>query len=158
MVAAEWNSMSTTDKWANGTGTVLQTAGMIAGAGISGPATTPELPIFNGETTLGVLQTNEGATVPLSSGSPLLPNYAASGHVEGQAALYIREAESTGGTVYHNNTNGTCGYCNAQIPTLLPENSQLTVVPPANAVANNSRAVATPTTYTGNANAPKTPQ
>jgi RHS repeat-associated protein len=118
----------------------------------------PELPAFDGKTTQGILVLNEGKEIPLSSGNPVLPTYVASGHVEGKAALAIAEEGSTGGTLYHNNTNGTCGYCHAQIETLLPHNTTLNVSPPENAVANNSRAVATPTTYTGNAKLPKQPQ
>jgi uncharacterized Zn-binding protein involved in type VI secretion len=120
----------------------------------SGP---PELPPFDGKTTQGVLITKEGQTVPLESGNtdPKYANYAAAGHVEGKAAIWMRDNDSEGGTVFHNNTNGTCNYCNTQIPTLLPEGSTLDVVPPDNAVANNQWAHADPTSYTGNANSPK---
>ena len=41
------------------------------------------------------------------------------------------------------------------LPTLLPENSSLTVVPPSNAVPNNPKAVAYPKEYVGNSNNPK---
>lgn len=58
-------------------------------------------------------------------------------------------------TVYHNNTNGTCGYCNTMTATFLPEGATLTVVPPKNAVANNSRAIDYVKTYTGTSNDPK---
>jgi hypothetical protein len=40
--------------------------------------------------TAGVLEL-DGALIPLVSGKSALPNYAASGHVEGQAALIMRE-------------------------------------------------------------------
>ena len=95
--------------------------------------------------------------MPLESAgaNPSYSNYQAAGHVEGKAALEIRQTGSSGGTVYHNNPNGTCGFCNGQIETLLPEGAQLQVVPPANAVANNPWARANPTTYTGNASTPK---
>jgi hypothetical protein len=117
----------------------------------------PQLPAFNGETTQGVLVTNEGQIVPLESGNtnPIYGNYASAGHVEGKAAIWIRENGSTGGTVYHNNLNGTCGFCNSQIPTLLPEGSTLQVVPPEGAVANNPWAQAGPTNYVGNSSVPK---
>ena len=58
-------------------------------------------------------------------------------------------------TLYHNNVNGTCGFCNNMTSTFLPEGSTLTVVPPANAVPNNSRAVAITKTYVGNSKEPK---
>ena len=41
------------------------------------------------------------------------------------------------------------------LETLLPENAELFVIPPENAVANNSRAVANPSLYIGNSNIPK---
>jgi RHS repeat-associated protein len=61
MVAAQFNSMSTTDKWASGTGTVLQTLGFFAGLGISGPAA-PEAPqfVFRGDPALMDVAFNEG--------------------------------------------------------------------------------------------------
>jgi hypothetical protein len=99
----------------------------------------PRLPEFDGTSTRGVLVTREGVVIPLESGGlhPNYLNYPASGHVEGRAAIAIRESGSTGGTVYHNHPSGTCGFCHAQIPTLLPERVPLRVVPPANAVAPN---------------------
>ncbi len=59
------------------------------------------------------------------------------------------------GTLYHNNTNGTCGFCNNMTSTFLPEGATLTVIPPANAIPNNSRAIAVPKTYVGNDKTPK---
>jgi len=117
----------------------------------------PPLPAFDGVSTQGILMTNEGQVVPLQSGgtNPAYRNYAAAGHVEGKAAIWIRENGSTGGVVYHNNTNGTCGFCNLQITTLLSEGAKFRVVPPENAVANNSMAQAGPTEYVGNARTPK---
>ena len=116
-------------------------------------APTLSLPAYDGQTTYGILATNKG-TVSLQSGESLYPNYVAAGHVEGKAALWMRENEASFGALWHNNPNGTCGYCDAQIGTLLPENATLQVFPPANAVANNSRAVAFPWTYTGNSKIP----
>ena len=58
-------------------------------------------------------------------------------------------------TLYHNNTNGTCGVCDSMTSTFLPEGATLTIVPPANAVPNNSGAVTSPKTYAGNAREPK---
>jgi RHS repeat-associated protein len=117
------------------------------------------LPVYNGETTHGVLVTNEGAVIPLASGTRPegFQNYESSAHVEGQAAIAIRQAGSTGGVVYHNNPNGTCGYCSGHVPTLLPPGAQMIVVPPQGARANNSRATAEPTIYTGNNRTPKPP-
>ena len=116
------------------------------------------LPEFDG-TTHGVLVTHEGATLPARVGrADALPNYPNARHVEGQAAITIRETDSTGGTVYHNNPNGTCNYCHNMTSTLLPEGATLEVVPPANAVAPTPRWHDQPTTYTGNANDPKPPK
>lgn len=57
--------------------------------------------------------------------------------------------------LYHNNTNGTCGFCDSMTSTFLPEGATLTVIPPAAAVSNHSRAVANPKTYVGNNKEPK---
>jgi len=121
-------------------------------------ATSPHLPDYDGATTQGVLVTNEGASYPLSSGGPTpYPNYPAGSHVEGHAAITIRETSSTGGTVYHNNPSGTCNFCHNMVPTLLPEGANLNVVPPANAAAPNQYWHDQPTSYVGNANEPKPP-
>jgi len=133
-----------------------QLPGLILGAlgGVTSMLpTTPRLPAFNGEETEGILITNEGETVPLKSGGK--SNYVAATHVEGKAAQFIRDFKSTGGTVYHNNPGGTCGFCDRQLSTLLPEGAELEVVPPADAVPKNPQAVAQPKTYTGNATEPK---
>jgi hypothetical protein len=92
----------------------------------------PTLPPFDGETTRGALVTNEGQVIGLESGPANLTyaNYPAATHVEGKAAIWIRENGSTGGIVYHNNTQGTCPFCHAQLPTLLPEGVTLLVVGP----------------------------
>jgi hypothetical protein len=81
-------------------------ATLAAGAG-------PKLPPFDGETTQGGFVSAEGKTIPLQSGgrNPAYSNYPAAGHVEGKAAIEIRNSGSSGGTVYHNNPGGTCGYC-----------------------------------------------
>ena len=67
----------------------------------------------------------------------------------------MKENDIQNTTLYHNNTNGTCGVCDGMTSTFLPEEATLTVVPPANAVPNNSRAVTSPKTYAGNAREPK---
>ncbi|WP_337812469.1 DddA-like double-stranded DNA deaminase toxin [Ruminococcus bicirculans (ex Wegman et al. 2014)] len=76
-------------------------------------------------------------------------------HVEGKAALYMRENGINEATVFHNNPNGTCGFCDRQVPALLPKGAKLTVVPPSNSVANNVRAIPVPKTYIGNSTVPK---
>ena len=120
----------------------------------------PELPPFDGETTHGLLLTDEGDIVPLRSGNadPAYRNYKNASHVEGKAAIYIRNNKSSGGVLYMNNSNGICGICNNMTETLLPQDSQLVVVPPEDAVPNNPAAVATPLIYTGNATIPKRPR
>jgi hypothetical protein len=117
------------------------------------------LPKYDGKTTYGVLVTNEGHIVPLQSAdaSPLYSNYIPAAHVEGKAAIWIREHDSTGGMLYHNNTDGTCGYCNSQIKRLLPKDTRLLVIPPADAVAKKRGATQVPTPYEGDDTAPKLP-
>jgi RHS repeat-associated protein len=122
------------------------------------PRLPPELPAFDG-TTRGVLRLNEGGPdVPLASGAAPAQyrNYPAAGHVEGQAAIIIRQRGSTGGTVWHNNPRGTCPMCRSNVPTLLPERSILNVVPPENAVAPPGW-LGQPYPFLGNASAPKPP-
>jgi SCP1.201-like deaminase len=119
----------------------------------------PWLPGYDRETTYGVLITNEGNVVPLRSGPPRsFKNYPPSKHVEGKAAIRIRENGSSGGVVFHNNTGGTCGLCDAQLERLLPETAQLDVVPPTGGVPKNSNAVAEPTFYVGDDVLPKPPR
>ncbi|WP_211232061.1 DddA-like double-stranded DNA deaminase toxin, partial [Pseudoduganella violaceinigra] len=117
-----------------------------------------ELPEYDGKTTHGVLVTNEGKVIQLRSGGKEEPytGYKAvsASHVEGKAAIWIRENGSSGGTVYHNNTTGTCGYCNSQVKALLPEGVELKIVPPTNAVAKNAQARAVPTINVGNGTQP----
>jgi hypothetical protein len=117
------------------------------------------LPKYDGETTYGVLVTNEGNVVRLQSASanPLYRNYVPAGHVEGKAAIWIREHGSTGGVVYHNNTDGTCGRCNSQLGRLLPEGARLWVVPPADAIAKNPWARQGQTDYIGDSALPNPP-
>ena len=119
----------------------------------------PPLPEYDGKTTEGVMVTPDGEQISFSSGnssSPSYPQYKAqsASHVEGKAALYMRENGISEATVYHNNPNGTCGFCDRQVPALLPEGAKLTVVPPSNSVANNARAIPVPKTYTGNSTIP----
>ena len=118
---------------------------------------TINLPEYDGKTTHGILVLDDGTQIKLVSGNgdPRYTNYRNNGHVEQKAALYMRENNISNATVYHNNTNGTCGYCNTMTATFLPEGATLTVVPPKNAVANNSRAIAYVKTYTGTSNDPK---
>ncbi len=101
--------------------------------------------------------TKEGQTIRLTSANkdPTWANYEAAGHVEGKAAIGIRENDSAGGILYHNNPGGICGYCVSQVETLLPQGAKLTVVSPANAVPKTSRHVVGTKTFTGNSNTPK---
>ena len=115
------------------------------------------LPEYDGTTTHGKLVLDDGSQISFTSGNgdPRYTNYANNGHVEQKASLYMRDNNSSNATLYHNNTNGTCGFCNNMTPTFLPEGASLTVIPPSNAVPNNSRAIAVPKTYIGNDKVPK---
>jgi hypothetical protein len=118
----------------------------------------PWLPKFDGETTYGVLITKEGNVVPLGSGRPgRFWNYPSAKHVEGKAAIWIRDNNSLGGAVFHNNTDGTCGFCNTQIGRLLPKDARLDVVSPSDAVAKNSMAKTGVAEYQGDETLPKLP-
>jgi hypothetical protein len=88
-----------------------------------------------------------------------LPNRlrVASRHVEGKGAIWIRENGSSGGVVFHNNTDGTCGLCDAQLERLLPSKSVLDVLPPPDAVPKDAKAVAAPSWYVGDDILPKAP-
>jgi hypothetical protein len=87
--------------------------------------------------TVGIMVTDEGAIYRFTSQSApyVLRNYAAAGHVEGQAAFTLDATGSQGGIIFHNNPGGTCGWCVSQTPTLLPNGISLDIVPPANARA-----------------------
>jgi hypothetical protein len=116
------------------------------------------LPKYDGKTSYGVLITNEGNVVQFQSARPgSFRNYPAAKHVEGKAAIWIRENGSTGGVLYHNNRDGTCGFCNAHLRTLLPQGARLRVVPPRDAIAKDAWARPGPTDYEGNAVVPKSP-
>jgi SCP1.201-like deaminase len=82
-------------------------------------------------------------------------SYPAARHVEGKAAIAIREGISSGGISFHNHPNGTCPVCDRSIPTLLPEGAKLWVVPPKDAVALTERWIAEPKLYIGNSAQPK---
>jgi hypothetical protein len=103
--------------------------------------------------TAGVLEV-DGALIPLVSGKSPLRNYAASGHVEGQAALIMREMEATSGRLLIDNPNGICGYCTSQVPTLLPKGATLEVNTPLGTVTPSGRWSASKT-FTGNGADPK---
>ncbi len=128
------------------------------GSAKSGVLLSSWLPSYDDETTHGLLITNEGNVVPLRSGPPRsFGNYPPSRHAEGKGAIWIRENGSTGGVVYHNNTDGTCGLCNSQLERLLPHKAVLDVVPPPGAIPKNSQAKVKPTWYVGDAAMPKLP-
>nr|WP_285300469.1 DddA-like double-stranded DNA deaminase toxin [Burkholderia glumae] len=59
--------------------------------------------------------------------------------------------------VFHNNPEGTCGFCVNMTETLLPENSKLTVVPPEGAIPVKRGATGETRTFTGNSKSPKSP-
>ena len=104
--------------------------------------------------TAGVLDI-DGELTPLTSGRPSPPNYIASGHVEGQAAMIMRQQQVQSATVYHDNPNGICGYCYSQLPTLLPEGAALDVVPPAGTVPPSNRWHNGGPSFIGNSSEPK---
>ena len=81
-------------------------------------------------------------------------HYVAAHHVEGKAAIQIRAAGSTGGTIHHNNPYGTCLYCRLQVPTLLPEGATLTVVPLPTAEARSPWWTSEAITFVGNSRDP----
>jgi hypothetical protein len=115
------------------------------------------LPKYNGKT-YGLLITNEGKVVPLQSGPPRsFPKYPSSKHAEGKGAIWIRENGSTGGVLFHNNPEGTCGHCDRQLERLLPSNAALDVFPPLDAVPKDALAVAKPSWYLGDDIMPKRP-
>jgi hypothetical protein len=64
--------------------------------------------------------------------------------------MWVLEHGSSGGVLYHNNPEGTCGFCNAQMATILPKGANLWVVPPADAIAKNLWARQGLTGYVGN--------
>jgi len=100
-----------------------------------------QLPLFNEDPyravndgkTRGILEI-DGEQIPLTSREPSLKNYPASGHVEGQAALIMRERGATSATLSIDNPNGICGRCVSQVPTLLPEGAELQVQTPLGTV------------------------
>ena len=116
------------------------------------------LPEYDNNTTLGILVLDDGSQIPFSSGNPVpkYKTYVAASHAEGKAAIYMRENGINNGIIFHNNTGGTCPYCNTMLPTLLENESTLTVVPPYNSHAPKPGWVDITKTYIGNANIPKT--
>ncbi|MEV6667608.1 RHS repeat-associated core domain-containing protein [Streptomyces nigra] len=103
--------------------------------------------------TAGVLEIN-GELFPLISGKSPLQNYAASGHVEGQAALLMAEKGAKSGRLFIDNPKGICGYCTSQVPTLLPEGARLEVSTPLGTVTPSGRWSASKT-FVGNDREPK---
>ena len=119
-----------------------------------------KLPNFDNKHTAGIMIDSNGVMYHLSSGGadPRYRNYASAGHVEGEAAVAMRITQETSAIVVHNNTNGTCGFCNSQLSTLLPTDARLTVISPSDAIPNNKWAVSGTKTYIGNMNSPKPPK
>ena len=84
-----------------------------------------DIPDFDGKITWGILVLEDGTCITFSSGNanPMFSNYIPAAHAEGKAAIYMREKGIKHGVIFHNNTDGTCPYCNTMLPTLLDENS-----------------------------------
>ncbi len=123
-------------KSTGGTGTLI----LVHNA--NGPECGDQLSLFDEEPyrstandgkTRGILEI-DGEEIPLTSHGPDPENYIASGHVEGQAALIMREREAASATLWIDNPNGICSYCTAQVPTLLPEGASLDVQAPLGTV------------------------
>ncbi|WP_274519028.1 DddA-like double-stranded DNA deaminase toxin, partial [Trabulsiella odontotermitis] len=121
----------------------------------------PQLPPYTGQTS-GIFYYVDGtggvqSQVFTSGGTTAYPNYASATHVEGQSALFMGVNGIDEGIVFHNNPDGTCGFCVNMTETLLPENAKLTVVPPKGAVPKKRGAIGTDRTFTGNGKEPKKP-
>lgn len=116
-----------------------------------------ELPAFKPGSTHGVYITESGRLIPLQNGDPdpRYSNYTPAGHVEGKAAIAMRDSGDSVGIVVHNNIEGTCGYCDRMLHRLLPTGASLTVLPPVDATATKPLSVAVPKTYVGDAIDPK---
>ena len=115
------------------------------------------LPQYDGQTS-AILFTNEGRIIEFKSGAPDLRfSLPATKHAEGKAAIWIRDNNSSGGVVFHNNPDGTCGICNSNLPTLLPEGTRLWVVPRADAMAKDPTWIDYAKPYDGNSAQPQPP-
>jgi len=133
---------------------------------VSSPEVAEKLaPIFRdalpkyGNKTYGILVTNEGDVVRFTNGGrdPRYANYETAAHVEGKAAIWMRDHGSAGGVVYHNYPYGTCWTCNSHLETLLPDGVTLWVFPPENAAPKDQYWIAEPKPYVGNSETPKAP-
>ncbi|ONS53195.1 hypothetical protein A8E36_35510 [Burkholderia cenocepacia] len=135
----------------------------LAGSYALGPyqISAPQLPAYNGQTVGTFYYVNDAGGLEskvFSSGGPTpYPNYANAGHVEGQSALFMRDNGISEGLVFHNNPEGTCGFCVNMTETLLPENAKMTVVPPEGAIPVKRGATGETKVFTGNSNSPKSP-
>lgn len=103
--------------------------------------------------TSGVLKI-DGESIPLTSGTGRkeFSHYPAYNHVEGQAAILMRQRGARHADLIMDNPNGICPLCNSNVPSLLPEGATLSVRTPAGTVPKrgwqNSR------TFTGNTTDP----
>ena len=116
------------------------------------------LPVYNlGDHTTGVLIIPDGSEVYFTSngGEKKYRNYRNSGHVEQQAAIYMKENNIQNAVLYHNHMYGTCNACNSMTGVFLAENSTLTVVPSLDAKAPNKWSYDYPKTYVGTSKSPK---
>ena len=109
------------------------------------------------EATTGVLilPTGEEVYFVSNGGDPKYKNYRNNGHVEQQAAMYMKDNDIDSAVMYHNNTGGTCGGCHRMTGVFLNEGSKLTVVPPINAKAISNGALDIPKTFVGTSKIPK---
>jgi hypothetical protein len=119
-----------------------------------------KLPKYDGPPTSAVLLTSDGRVIELKSGTadPAYRNYPAARHAEGKAALLMRQDGLPYGIVFHNHPYGTCGGCNSNLPTLLPEGAKLWTVPLADAKAKDPTWIDHPEPYTGNSAQPLPPK
>jgi hypothetical protein len=108
------------------------------------------MPAYDGNTTHAWVYPNEGGGYPLRSNA----HYPSAWHAEGDAAIVLRRLGSSGGILYHNNPEGTCGLCRTNVKRLLPEGATLLIVPPKHAFARNSQAMARPEFHRGNSEQP----
>ncbi len=82
--------------------------------------------------TWGLFVSDQGEIFFLTSGGAD-PKYSwpAAGHVEGKAAIYMRENAIKYGAIFHNHPKGTCNICRTNIPNMLLSGSRLRVIPMA---------------------------
>ena len=117
----------------------------------------PDFPVYDGPTH-GALVLPDGRVLERFVSGKQIPGYKfpSTKHVEGKAAIWMRENGVTDAVLYHNNPNGTCNWCHPQITTLLPEGTTMKVVPPAGTVIPTAKWYVQSAPYVGNSQVPKT--